>query len=245
MGKGKKERVIQPPSSDDSYFSEEDEEHAPQQAEIREVNRANILNYESDSSDDNEGEHDSSLDVVKANTINPNAAGKDEAHFSNNPWGANKKSFYKQGDSDNDVSSSEAELDMQKEADRLAEIRRAKIAKQMARRQQQEEVVEAADSGEEAKEVASDSESEDLDVVKLGNRLFDDSSDEEKKTAQRLLKSDPVLARAILEQDSPELKQLLQELTRNLKQLNGRIKPLLKEARKQGLSQVAQYLDTK
>ena len=64
----------------------------------------------------------------------------------------------------------------------------------------------AADGGEEAKEVASDSESEDLDVVKLGNRLFDDSSDEEKKTAAKLLKSDPSLARAILEQDSPELK---------------------------------------
>jgi hypothetical protein len=42
--------------------------------------------------------------------------------------------------------------------------------------------------------------------VKLGNRLFDDSSDEEKKTAAKLLKSDPSLARAILEQDSPELK---------------------------------------
>lgn len=64
----------------------------------------------------------------------------------------------------------------------------------------------AADGGEEAKEVASDSESEDLDVVKLGNRLFDDSSDEEKKTAAKLLKSDPSLARAILDQDSPELK---------------------------------------
>ena len=131
MGKGKKERVQQPPSSDDSYFSEDAEQDSPQQTtEIREVNRANILNYESYSSDDNEG-HESSLDVIKANTINADS-GKDA--FSNNPWGANKKSFYKQGDSDHDVSSSEAELDMQKEADRLAEIRRAKIAKQMARR---------------------------------------------------------------------------------------------------------------
>lgn len=75
---------------------------------------------------------------------------------------------------------------------------------------------------------------EDLDgAVKLGNRLFDASSDEEKKTTtEKLLQTDPKLARSILEQESPELKQLLQEFKTNLRELNGRIKPMLKEAKR-------------
>jgi hypothetical protein len=59
---------------------------------MREVNRENILNYESDSEEPSGIE--SSYDVVKANTVSQ-SFGKEEAALSNNPWGSSKKHFYK------------------------------------------------------------------------------------------------------------------------------------------------------
>jgi hypothetical protein len=50
-------------------------------------------------------------------------------------WGATKKSFYQskgEADSDASLSSSEAEEDQLKEAERLAQIRRQKLARQLA-----------------------------------------------------------------------------------------------------------------
>lgn len=49
---------------------------------------------------------------------------------SKTPWGASKKSFYAKGDqSDDNMSSSEAEEDQRQEAERLAQIRRQKMAR--------------------------------------------------------------------------------------------------------------------
>jgi hypothetical protein len=54
---------------------------------MREVNRANILNYESDSDDDDDEE---SEDIIKL----PQSNRRDPEVSANNPWGATKKSFY-------------------------------------------------------------------------------------------------------------------------------------------------------
>lgn len=74
-----------------------------------------------------------------------------KSHFKNepksfdqtkNPWGVNKKSFYQskgEADSDNSLSSSEAEEDQLKEAERLAKIRREKLARQIALQEEMEE----------------------------------------------------------------------------------------------------------
>jgi hypothetical protein len=75
---------------------------------MREVNRANILNYESDSSDQSQQISDSYDIPIKKQV-------KELPEMStNNPWGANKKSFYATGkgdESDDNMSDSEAEED--------------------------------------------------------------------------------------------------------------------------------------
>jgi len=92
--------------SEDSYGSES----SGKPSKMREVNRANILNYESDSSDDQQDEsEDYNLPALKNRS-------KDVGEVStSNPWGANKRSFYASGkgeaQSDDNMSSSEAEED--------------------------------------------------------------------------------------------------------------------------------------
>ena len=77
---------------------------------IREVNRQNILNYESDSSDEVD---DESEDVQMK--IKTSKSSYTENIDTKNVWGANKKSFYATGkgeaNSDDAMSSSEAEED--------------------------------------------------------------------------------------------------------------------------------------
>jgi hypothetical protein len=103
----KKESVIQP-SSEEDYDSESDGPKVP----IREVNRANVLNYESDSSEDaDKDDSDEMYNIPKFKKPT-----KELAEVStSNPWGANKKSFYASGkgeaNSDDNMSSSEAEED--------------------------------------------------------------------------------------------------------------------------------------
>jgi len=76
---------------------------------MREVNRANILNYESDSSDQSQQSSDNYDDITFKRQV------KELPEMStNNPWGANKKSFYASGkgdESDDNMSDSEAEED--------------------------------------------------------------------------------------------------------------------------------------
>ena len=79
---------------------------------IREVNRANILNYESDSSEveNREDSADMMPQISKSQQRNQPKA-FDETK---NVWGATKKSFYQnkgEADSDESLSSSEAEED--------------------------------------------------------------------------------------------------------------------------------------
>ena len=101
---------------------------------LREVNRANVLNYQSDSSDEDiEGQDsDEMIPTLKKSHFKNEPKAFDQTK---NPWGVNKKSFYQskgEADSDNSLSSSEAEEDQLKEAERLAKIRREKLARQLA-----------------------------------------------------------------------------------------------------------------
>ncbi len=155
---------------------------------MREVNRAHILNYQSDSSDLDEEDSDDSIQLPKSQRREPEIS-------ANNPWGATKKSFYAD---DKQVMSSSEEEDEQKEAERLAEIRRKKLAKQIAQRQQDEE--EVVQSQSDSKEVSSDSDSDDIDeAVKLGNKLFDSSDNEDYHNKVLNLTNDLELARAMID----------------------------------------------
>lgn len=69
--------------------------------------------------------------------------------------------------------------------------------------------------------------------MKIGNKLFDSGDDSDNYQSKVLNLKDPKLARAILEQESPELKMLLTELKDTLKEANGKLKPTLQQV-KQG-----------
>ncbi len=69
--------------------------------------------------------------------------------------------------------------------------------------------------------------------MKIGNKLFDSGDDSDNYQSKVLNLKDPKLARAILEQESPELKMLLTELKDTLKEANGKLKPTLQQI-KQG-----------
>ena len=85
---------------------------------------------------------------------------------------------------------------------------------------------------------SEDSDSEE-DAANLGNKLFDSDSDAEANgngnahnQATELHKiDDPVLARAMLAQDSPELQGLLTELKDTLETASQKLQPLLKKAK--------------
>lgn len=69
--------------------------------------------------------------------------------------------------------------------------------------------------------------------MKIGNKLFDSGDDSDNYQSKVLNLKDPKLARAILEQESPELKMLLTELKDTLREANGKLKPTLQQI-KQG-----------
>jgi hypothetical protein len=96
----------------------EDIEDEMSSQDVREVDKDHILNYQSDSSDQSDGE-ESSLDAKME---------KQKASLRmNDAWGKNKKSYYKnKEDSDEDESSDE---DQAIEAERLQKIRREKLAR--------------------------------------------------------------------------------------------------------------------
>ncbi len=77
------------------------------------------------------------------------------------------------------------------------------MARQMQQRQDEELPQPKVQSED---EIVSDSESIEADV-KLGNKLFDDSEDEEHKSNTNLLRltKDKEMQRAIIQQESPEL----------------------------------------
>lgn len=114
----KAKRIIASSSEDSDY------DVAPKASNaggMREVNRDNILNYQSDSSDDNQDDSsDEELNVPKY----PKPKAMAEVS-SSTPWGSSKKSFYAaagkgEAGSDDNMSSSEAEEDQRLEAERLA-----------------------------------------------------------------------------------------------------------------------------
>ncbi len=99
----------------------EDVEDEMSSQDVREVDKDHILNYQSDSSDQSDGE-ESSLDAKMEK--------QKAALRMNDAWGKNKKSYYKnKEDSDEDESSDE---DQAIEAERLQKIRREKLARQFA-----------------------------------------------------------------------------------------------------------------
>lgn len=61
--------------------------------------------------------------------------------------------------------------------------------------------------------------------MKIGNKLFD--SDEGETKNQVLNLKDPQLARAIIDQESPELRMLLGELQSTLLEANEKVQPTL------------------
>ncbi len=96
----------------DDYDDEVSSEEPTPAKGLREVNRANILNYESDSSEVDEGEDSAEMmpQISKSQQKNQPKS-FDETK---NVWGATKKSFYQskgEADSDASLSSSEAEED--------------------------------------------------------------------------------------------------------------------------------------
>jgi hypothetical protein len=109
MGKNKKESV-ESESYGSSEFDEEGEEMmedgesdmgSDEAPAIREVNRAHVLNYKSDDSDESENgavDSDSSVDAAKDTRMN-------------DTWGNKKQSYYAKDDGSEGLDSSEAEED--------------------------------------------------------------------------------------------------------------------------------------
>ena len=87
---------------------EDDQDFGSQDAP--EVDRGNILNYESDSSDEEEGEEDSLDEKMQK---------QKEALRMNNTWGKTKKSYYKNKDESDEDKSSSGDEDQLREAERL------------------------------------------------------------------------------------------------------------------------------
>ena len=122
----KKPKVVASESDDAEmnaeYDSEEmdDSEDLQGEGAIRQANAENLLNYESDDSDDAGDDSDDLGGHMQAQ--------KEAAQRPNDTWGKNKKGYY-QASSEEDGSQSEEE-DQLNEAKRLQEIRSKKLAKQ-------------------------------------------------------------------------------------------------------------------
>jgi len=105
-------------SEEESYGSEDDASMQEQGAP--EVDRANILNYESDDSSDDVAGMEEDSDESELDT---KMRQQKESLRMNDTWGKTKKSYYKNAD-ESDKDSSEGEEDQLKEAERLQNIRR-------------------------------------------------------------------------------------------------------------------------
>ena len=140
--------------------------------QMREVDQANVLNYQTDSEDD---------DAMDSDDIGAGLEQqKEELQDRDAAWGKSKKDYYK-ADSDSD-DGSENEEDLAKEAMRLQSIRQKKLARQFAAKQQDSEEDEADAEAEKEAAVVSSEEDESSDDAaegkrKLGDKLFD--SDDE------------------------------------------------------------------
>ena len=179
---------------------------------MREVDQANLLNYQTDSDDDAMDSDDIGAGLEKQ---------KEELQDRDAAWGKSKKDYYK-ADSDSD-DGSENEEDLAKEAMRLQSIRQKKLAKQFAAKQQDSEEDEA-DAEAQKEAVVSSEEDESSDDAaegkkKLGDKLFDSDDEgahEETKKAAELNMMNPELVKKIIESDSPELQGLLEEFKESL-----------------------------
>ena len=182
--------------------------------QMREVDQANVLNYQTDSEDD---------DAMDSDDIGAGLEQqKEELQDRDAAWGKSKKDYYK-ADSDSD-DGSENEEDLAKEAMRLQSIRQKKLARQFAAKQQDSEEDEADAEAEKEAAVVSSEEDESSDDAaegkrKLGDKLFDSDDEgahEETKKAAELNVMNPELVKKIIESDSPELQGLLEEFKESL-----------------------------
>ena len=98
-------------------------------AEMREADQRNLLNYQTDSEDDDDGEDSNDLDR--------NLEKQKEELQMNEAWGKHKRNYYK-SDSDSDEGS-EDDQELAQEALRLQSIRQKKLAKQLAAREDSED----------------------------------------------------------------------------------------------------------
>lgn len=177
------------------------------------MDRANVLNYESDSSEGSDDEGSLSEQMEK----------QKEAVRMNDAWGKNKKSYYKGKDeSDSGQSSDE---DQALEAERLQKIRRQKLAKQFAAKE-----ISSSDSEEEVKSASSDSDnSDDQPRRKLGDALFAADDDHHKEEVKQLSVLDKKVVKQIIESDSPEMIGILQEFREALDTANNKLQPILEK----------------
>ena len=141
------------------------------------MDRANVLNYESDSDGSEEDSLDEQMERQK------------ETVRANDAWGKTKKSYYKgKDDSDSEQSSDE---DQALEAERLQKIRRQKLAKQFAAKE-----MSSSESEEEVKSASSDSDdSDDQPKRKLGDALFAADEDHHREEAKQLSMLDKKVAK--------------------------------------------------
>jgi len=183
----RKESVSSEPEDED-YDSEEmsDDEEMESSSDalgdqnMREVNHMNVLNYQTDSDDD---DSEGLSDELGQNL----AKQKEELLMTKEAWGKQKKNYYK-ADSDSDEGS-EDEEELAKEALRLQAIRQKKLAKQFAARKDSEDDSEGQlASKQDVKLQSSDEESNDDDgKARLGDKLFDseeEGHEETKKAAE-------------------------------------------------------------
>lgn len=114
MGKKKVSSSEEESQIEEEYGSSYDEEMEDDQdfgsQDAPEVDRGNILNYESDSSDEEEGEEDSLDEKMQK---------QKEALRMNDTWGKTKKSYYKNKDDSDEDKSSSGDEDQLREAERL------------------------------------------------------------------------------------------------------------------------------
>ena len=195
----KKQSKVVASSSDENENVEMDDEYDSEDnsaslqsgniAMMREVNKDNVLNYETDSDDDFEGQDSEEL--------GQKMQAQKEALRMNDTWGKNKKSYY-QASSEEDESEAE-EQDQLNEARRLQEIRSRKLAKQF-KAQHNEQESDESDDQPDKQDVGSDDDSSDNQEneghKKLGDQLFDSDYEagqnkEETKQAAELNLLDP------------------------------------------------------
>ena len=128
-------------SDDVSYGSDDDASGSDVKAKTKMpvVNKANVLNYASDSDS-----ADSLVDGMDdSDELGKNIAKQREELIANDTWGQKKKSYYKDASSGDD--DSENEEDIEAEAERLKKIRDAKRMKFAKKHEEEEDEDEEQD----------------------------------------------------------------------------------------------------